>query len=547
MFGIIKKNNFLILLVIVLLFAFLLRTIQLAQTPSGFHADEASFYVNAVALSQTGMDEDGNRVPFSLASFIDPKPALYSYLQIPFLYLFTNQIFAARFVSIVLAMLSLVAVYLFVQEFSDKKIALLTTAVLAVSPWHLIVSRGTQEVIASFLFLVTTLLCLTFFLKREKTNRIFLLCSFFFTSFLSMYFYHSAKVVLPFLVITLIAYHYKKTKTSFKNGVLVLILVIFAGVSSLLVQESSSRISAVSIFSDQGPQQKLLEQIYTSRGEISVSVIRVFYNKVQAYSLAVVGEYLKYFSPEFLFLSGSRPTRYIVPDHGLLYLIEIPLLLIGLYTAIKNRRKELALFLIILFVSPIPASLTTQETPSMLRSFPMIIALAYFIALGIKSVLEINNKLLKSLVIVLLLGAYVWSIFYFALQYHVQARYTKPWFRNSPYTKIAKEVALIAEDYEKIEITNDLRPLYAYFVMENLITIQELQVNPQARNTQKYTLGKFTFNKDVCDFDEIKPNTLYIAEVGCQEKNQELKNLTTVKVIAYDDGTEVYELLQLVQ
>lgn len=547
MFKIIKKNKQLIILSIILFFAFILRVVQLAQTPNGFHADEASFYINSLAIFKTGMDEDGNKMPLSLSSLIDPKPALYSYFQIPFLSLFHNQIFAARFVSVILAVFSLLAVYLFIIEVSDKKIAILTTAILAISPWHIIVSRGTQEVIASFLFLLTALLCLIIFLKKVKLPIFISAILFFFSSLLSMYFYHSAKLVLPLLVFTLLFYYFKKTKDFFKTSLLIVALTSIAGISSLFIQESTSRITAVSIFSDSGPQEKIIEKIYTSHEEVPIPVLRIFYNKVQSYSFAIIAEYSKYFSPEFLFLSKAKPTRYAISDHGLMYLFEIPFLIIGLYVAIKNKRKELAIFLAILILSPIPASLTTQETPSLLRSFPMVISLAYFIAVGIKYLFQLNFKLIKNILIFLIIIAYVWSLLYFTLQYHVQTRFFKPWFRNSPYMKIAKDVADISNNYKRIEVTNDLRPLYAYFVMENLISIEELQLNPHARDSQKYNLGKFTFNRSVCDFDNIEPGVLYVAELGCKNRNQKLNNLETIKIVSYEDSTEVYELLQAIQ
>lgn len=541
------QNTELLFLGIVLIAAFFLRTIQLAQTPSGFHADEASFYINALAISQTGMDEDGNTVPLSLHSYIDPKPALFSYVQIPFLYLFSNQFFAARIVSVIFALFSLIAVYFLIKELADQKTALLTTVLLSLSPWHIIVSRGTQEVITSFLFFVLALLTLVLLLKNENKQRILLTFCFGASSFLSMYMYHSTKVILPPLVVVLLLVFYKKSRKFFQQASILILVTVISIFAALFVQESSSRISAVSIFSDQGPKQQLLEQIYTSRGELPLLVVRLFYNKVQTYFFAISQEYTHYLSPEFLFFSEAKPTRYAITGHGLLYLIEAPLVLIGIYFAIKNKIKELPILFALLFISPIPASLTTQETPSLLRSFSMVIPLCYFVALGIIYLLQTNLKYYKWFFVICLICAYTWFVIYFGLQYSVQTKYTKPWFRNSPYTKIAHEVSRIHSSYDTVEVTNDLRPLYAYFVMEDLISIRDLQQNPYARNMSTYTLGKFTFNKEVCDFKEIKPNVLYITEVGCKEKNQKLEHLQTIIVITYDDGTPVYELLQAVK
>ena len=50
------KNCLIILILVVALF---FRLIDLNNSPSGLHADEASFLLNAKAILSTGMDEDG--------------------------------------------------------------------------------------------------------------------------------------------------------------------------------------------------------------------------------------------------------------------------------------------------------------------------------------------------------------------------------------------------------------------------------------------------------------------------------------------------------
>lgn len=536
------KQKYTILLLFILFFAFVLRFYNLSITPNGYHADEASFYINAQSIAQTGKDEDGNSHPLSIKSLIDPKPALYSYFEIPFINTMQDQLAASRMPSILLGLLSLIVIYYLVKSLSSRKLAIIFTAILSISPWHIMMSRGTQEVIASFFFLVLSLLFVVLLQKKEYTK--LKVVGFTFSSFLSMYFYHSAKVLLPLLVFGLLVYFFKKTKAIIIDSALLIFLTIAVFTASLFVQESLSRANAVGILNDKKPYALLLEQIYNLHEEIPISLTRVFYNKVQTYSVAVTNEYLKYFSPHFLFLEGGRPFRYFVPDHGLLYLIEIPLLIAGIYFAISRKRKEWPLFAAILFLGPLPAALTTIETPSIIRSFPMIIGLTYFISLTLLEVLNYKNKILKVIFILGISLVYLWQLGYFTLQYHVQAKYYQPWYRNSPYTAIAKEVALIEADYEAVEVTNDLRPLYAYFVMENLIDIQTLQENAHARNQEEYSLGKYTFNRHVCQFSEIRPGVLYIAEVGCKEKD-EFNRLEVIKTIKYNDNTQVYDLLQV--
>lgn len=541
----IKTHIHLLILIALLFVSFAFRIWNLSNTPNGFHADEASFYINSLSILTTGADEDGTKLPISLSSFIDPKPALFSYFQIPFIALVSDPIFAARLPSIFLSLLSLITVFLLVSKLSDRVTGVFVIAILAISPWHIIVSRGTQEVIASFLFLSSALLFLTLFFRTQKKQTFFELAGFALSTFLSMYFYHSAKVLLPLLIIGFVWYFQGFIRKNSKKTVIIILLAIFSIFASFFVQESNSRIAAVGILSDAAPMQQLTEQIYTANQQLPIPVMRVFYNKGQAYTTAFISEYLSYFSPSFLFLHGGKPQRYLVPDHGLVYLIEIPLIIAGLYIAIKNKRKELPLFLGVLFLSPIPAALTTLETPSIIRSFPIVLSLAYFSSLSLQSLLFSKNSVLK---IVLLTGIFIiysWQIAYFTIQYHVQAYFDDPWYRNTPYTDIAQSVKKMYPNYSEIRVTNDLRPLYSYFVIEKLITIEELQANPHARDLDEYRLGKFVFNRGVCELGDLKPGVLYIAETQCKERSEYAGKLKVIQKIRYHDEVEVYDLMQV--
>ena len=105
-----------------------------------------------------------------------------------------------------------------------------------------------------------------------------------------------------------------------------------------------------------------------------------------------------HFNLNYLFITGDEVPRSKVPDMGLLYIIELPLLLYGIYKA-KNK-----FFLIWLFIAPLASSLTFQA-PSALRSLPMVIPLIYFIAFGIK-------EIKRPIIYCLLITVYLISIAY---------------------------------------------------------------------------------------------------------------------------------------
>ena len=99
--------------------------------------------------------------------------------------------------------------------------------------------------------------------------------------------------------------------------------------------------------------------------------------------------------------------------------------------------------------------------------------------------------------------------------------------------------------YDLIFTTNDLRPLYAYFALEGLISVDQLQSNSLARNQEDYQIGKYRFNRQACYFPNLEQNVLYIAEVGCRDKVKDWADLKVIETISYPDGLAVYDLLTL--
>ncbi len=532
-------------LLMVLTAALAFRVIALENSPSGLHADEASFLLNAQSILETGQDEDGRSFPISLNSLIDPKPALYSYLQIPFVAIFGATITASRLPAVLLGCLSLLIIYFLLGRFERENLGLLIVFLLAISPWHIVVSRATQEVIMSFFFLCASFYAL---IAWQQSRKKMWLLTLGFTSFLAMYSYHAAKVFLPLFVACWMLYCYQQQRRNLTDTISTLGVIIFSALCSVLIQESGSRFAAVGLLNYDAPAARILEQIYNAPAEVPNFVLRFFYNKPATYGQEFISQYLEHFNPNFLFMTGGEPKRYLVPFHGLFYYLEIPFLLLGLYLAARNERKPLfVFFLLIILLAPIPAALTTQETPSMIRIFPLLLGMMYFIAEGLWSLINtktINTKtkwkipLLTTIAII-----YMWHLGYFSLQFFVQQKTYQPWYRNNPYMEIAQKLSHLEADFDKVIVTNDLRPLYTYFVLENLVDISQLQDQPLARGKKVYQLGKYEFNRKVCYLGDLEPGKLYIAEVNCRKQEDDLKQLTVVETITYPDGTAVYELL----
>src|SRR3989338_6145695 len=144
------KRQYLILILIILLAAFL-RFWQLGENPPSLTWDEAAWGYNAYSLGIDGRDEFGRFLPLNyLESFGDFKPPIYAYLDIIPVKLFGLNEFAVRFPSAFFGVISVLVSYfltkrIFYNSKSSQIYALVTAFLLAISPWHINLSRAAFE------------------------------------------------------------------------------------------------------------------------------------------------------------------------------------------------------------------------------------------------------------------------------------------------------------------------------------------------------------------------------------------------------------------
>ena len=91
--------------------------------------------------------------------------------------------------------------------------------------------------------------------------------------------------------------------------------------------------------------------------------------------------YLSHFSPSFLVSNGDTNLRSQQAGFGELYLLDIPLIVLGLLYVLKRKGKANWLLLAILLASPIPAAIT-RESPHALRAITMAPIIAIICSMG---------------------------------------------------------------------------------------------------------------------------------------------------------------------
>ncbi len=529
------------LLVFILLVGAAVRLIGLTNFPSGFQNDEASFFFNAIALKSTGHDEDHRRWPIYLNSFIDPKPALYSYLQIPFIVVFGETTTAARLPAAILGWFCLILFYLIAREMVKPKAALVVLTLATISPWFIVNSRGTQEVIMSTFF---SLGCLYAFLLFCKGRKIWVTGLVSWLTFgLAIYSYHSAKIFLPLLLLTTFCFFTQHKLQSLKRfAILGLLSMTVLLAITFLSAGGLTRFSQVSVFSQANPQLILEEESRVATPYEPLVLIRFFNNKLVNYGLDIINIYFKHFTPEFLFIGGGLPNRYVTPFHGLMYLIELPLLITGIVLAFKDKsnQKLAKYFTCWLLIAPLAAALTTQEVPSSIRAFMMLFPSLYFVSVGINSAWQ-RSGFLKWPVRALILFGYGWGMLYFANQYLIQQPHYHPWNRNYADQQLAQLLPKFAPQYTSVRITREVSgDPYIYLALAHLFSINEIQQSYPTRLQDTFTIGKYTFTKISC---KMLPDSkiLYAIPATCPV----LSPYQLITTADYKDHAKAYALVRL--
>src|SRR3989344_4799221 len=294
-----------LLLLAIIILAAVLRFYQLGQNPPSLNWDEVAHGYNAYSILKTGKDEFGYFLPLSIRSFDDYKPPLYTYLTVPSVGIFGLNEFAVRLPAAIIGTLSVIAIYFLAKELLqklDKKkqelIALASAFFLAISPWSLQFSRAAFEGNIGVFFLMLGILL---FLKGLRDGKFFIFSSMAFV--LSIYSYHSFRLLIPILLFFLALFFWQeilKKKVFFIIFFVSLIFLTLPVYSSFLkAQDSGSRLSMVTIFSDPSIIESSIRRIDYDNNTNQIG--NFFHNRRIAYGLAIAKGYFDHFIRIFYF------------------------------------------------------------------------------------------------------------------------------------------------------------------------------------------------------------------------------------------------------
>jgi hypothetical protein len=180
------------LLLAILAIGVVVRVAARQSVPNGFHNDEASLGWDAYSILKFGIDRHGIAYPAFLIGWGSGMNALAAYLAMPFIAVFGLTEGAVRAVNLLAGLASLPVFYLLLRRAAGVPTALFGVFLLAVSPWHIMMSRWALE---SNLLPGVFLLAVWLLVKGTERARYFLAAGVCFA--LCLYAYGTAYFAVP--------------------------------------------------------------------------------------------------------------------------------------------------------------------------------------------------------------------------------------------------------------------------------------------------------------------------------------------------------------
>jgi 4-amino-4-deoxy-L-arabinose transferase-like glycosyltransferase len=453
-----------LLLILILAVAIFLRFYQLGVNPPSLTWDEAAWGYNAYSIAIDGKDEFGRFLPHDyLESFGDFKPPMYAYLDVvPVKVLGLNE-FSTRFPSALFGVLTVLLTYFLVQRIfwnsKDKQnYALASAFILAISPWHIMLSRAAFEANVATFFLV---MGVWGFLAAAQNKKWYLLISA--VSFaLSMYTFNTARVVAPLLVIVL-AFTFRKRLFQIKKEVLIAFIIGLAvflpTFKFLLTPQAGLRFQEVNIFSDITIVKTANQEIANDNNAFWSKII---HNRRFLYSLDFVKHYFDNLSPNFLFIKGDGNPKFSIQSVGQMYLWDIPFVVIGILFLLRKKEGNWWLVPLWLLLGIIPAA-TAQQTPHALRIEASLPTFQIISAYGLVVFLSFFKRL-KYLIVTILIALLILNLAYFCHDYfaHYPSEFSGEW--QYGYRQSIDYVQSVQANYDYVQVTNQLGRPYIYYL-----------------------------------------------------------------------------------
>lgn len=510
------------LLVSIILLSGILRIYSLSSNPPSLDWDEASLGYNAFSLLRTGRDEYGIFLPSTLKSFGDYKPPAYTYLTIPFVATLGLNEYSVRLPSALGGIIAVFGTFFLIREGfrvgdntkDARRLALLGTLFLALSPWHLQFSRAAFEANLGLSFTILGILC---FLKAtSKGWWLFVSAPLLIAS---LYSYHSSRLITPLLIVGC-GFYFRQQLVAAKKVVVTSIILSIVLLSPVFASffsgnDLSARFKAVGGITAEDQLREVYQEKQRDR-ENGRFLLSLFHDSRIVSLINVIGGYVDHFQPNFLFLKGDAYFRHNAHRFGLLYPIEIILVPIGVLYLLRSESSKFRFVIFWWFIVAPLASALTKGTPHAIRSLLYLPTFQIFSAFGTYSIWNKFRSTKFFPVGLITVFLYAFNIFYYLNVYHkhTPVEISQSW--QYGYKQVVDFLRDREKEVDKIVFTNKYDQPYIFVLFYTPIDpskYQQLWQGQEPSQTLR-AFGKYEFRKVDWDRDDYLRNIIIVGSAG---------------------------------
>lgn len=564
-----KKEHFKqrLLLICIFILGSVLRFAYLDRIPISLYSDEVSQGYNAYSILITGKDEYGTLFPLSFRSFGDWKPPLQTYLILPFIPIFGLTPMSVRLPGAIFGSLTIVFIYSIsmrlIEQLSSStssflnikkyQISLIASLILAISPWHILMSRSAMLVAIALFFVTLGIWSLLFSFKNTKYLYISAV-----SLVLSIYSYYGMRLIVPLLILIFFYWYFIRLRFEVVHTLwkpVLLGVVLLAPLVTAFIGEPNvllGRAKTVSIFHDRGAALTVWNLIAHDGENYPSFVAQFLHNKPYHYVVDILRRFGQHLDGTFLFLKGDSHPPFQIPNMGVLHLVEVLFLVIGGSFIVKHEPKLLKLLSILIVISIFPAALTFV-TPSANRTLTLLVPLSFISATGIVTLLHFANGLTRLVIkgsISVLLSL---SLIYFLFNYvHVLPRAHASWWHGG-YRELVAYLKASESSYDQLYISGKASVPYIFVLFYNKMDPSSVSQSIDRDLTDdEYgfehvdAIGKYQFPRYFNwenDQDTLLPRSLLA--VTDNEPQPSGSQVREIHQITYPDNTAAFRIYEI--
>lgn len=472
------NSHYKIILAIFLVLVFVTRIYKFGETPSFIQVDEAGAAYDAYCLAEYGIDRYQNSYPLYLINFGGGQSALYAYATIPFIKLLGANIVAYRLPELLFFLMGILVCYILINKVKDKKTAVLYTFLIIISPWNIEASRqGLDCNLLAPMFMLDLLL-----LINAKKNYQYIIAGI--SIGITLYTYCLSWLLIPAFLVVYIIYMLIIKKINFKQIILIGIPIAIFAIPLIYLL--------------------LLNKGYASRTNFGIFTIpKLFFFRQGEISISNIFKY------------GEYSLKTIFCDQYGMYIVQIPLFIIGFIVGIKEFIKSIktkefnftGLITIVFAVLLICNILVTVGTLN--RANILYLPMLYIITIGIIELSKGSRCTFISIIALLIVLFTLFEVSYYNLD-NENGRWS-----YYPYTD--KEIYEITKKLENDDETKDVKKyftisnkaeVYIYTMLVNLPSPYELKFKTFQR-VDNYGEYNFIYDKIITE-EMIKGKSIII-------------------------------------